>query len=316
VFWRSAKAKKMCFDVYVRRSIMFRGKLLIVVAFVAALLISANAQAVSISTSYGLMGADIELNNDSARGPNVPRGTTTSIEIRDYAGTRMKLGYIRFDLSYVTPAPGYDLTNYLNNATLSLEMYSDGKGMPKGRWIGIYGVANSGDRTGTEAWPEATTTYGGGVYDSPAEGTVMTPAPGMVTTAPVGYYAINETLQRLGEIWILKDAAHTPYGIYTSTPTEVVQDDPGTLLTSGGSLNLDEFLKADNNQLVTFAIFYEASSSSSGVDWFLTTKEGVAASSLRMAPTLNLPNAVIPEPATIALLGLGGLSLLRIRRKR
>ncbi len=40
-----AKTKKMYFDVYVRRSIMFKGRLLIVVAFVAVLLISANAQA-------------------------------------------------------------------------------------------------------------------------------------------------------------------------------------------------------------------------------------------------------------------------------
>jgi len=299
----------MYFDVYVRRSIMFKGRLLLI--FVAVLLISANAHAaMSITTASGTLGADTFLTNDSASGPNRPHGTEGMFEVRNSANSRIKIGYIRFDLSNVT---GGDLTG----ATLKLDMYSDGKGMPKGRWVGIYGLANSGDRTGVEAWPEASTTYGGGTYN----GDPMTAAPGMVwvsATAPApGFCAFNESLQYLGEIWGIK-TVNKAYETWTSSPTPelhpLTAGETGMLLPQYGSLNLDAFLAADTNKLVTFVIWYELSNSSSGLDWWFTAKEGATADP-RFAPTLILPNAT-PEPATIALLGLGGLSLLRIRRKR
>jgi hypothetical protein len=322
----------MYFDVYVRRSMMFKGRLLFIVAFVAVMLISANAQgAWSIPTSY-LNGADTYLTNSSqnaANGPNAPHGTENTLyRIFTLAGARVHIGYVRFDLTNVTPAEGQTWATIMDGATLSVEsVCNDGKNRSN-RWTGVYGLTMT---TAAANWPEATTTYGGGVYDVPAEGTVMTKAPGMVWTdsthpAP-GFYELgssNDQILRLGEILLVKAGATGFPTICTSSPTEVSVQQTGTAFPVAGSLNLAPFLssliKEDplTNRYVTLAIICEVARSSS--DWYITTKEGVGNVTVggyigTMAPTLNLPNA-IPEPATIALLGLGGLSLLRIRRKR
>jgi hypothetical protein len=336
--------RKMYFDVYVRRSMMFKGRLLIVVAFVAVMLISANAQAyvllpgggMNLTTADGT-GADMSVRNHNPStkgGPNQPNGTAVSFEVRNYANTRIFIGYMRFDLTNIVPDVGHTVADYLNGATLSLETFGDAKGGPLcTRWAGIYGLKDGTVATssvGGEDWPEATTTFGGGNYWVGGVYTAMLAAPGIVTAAPPGFYAFTDpTLNRLGEIYMVKQPKEIqPAGaaiIVTSNHDPVVQTITGAGITipylQAGNLDLDAFLTADTNKLVTLVITYEMSSASSGIDWYITSKEGVGVSIWgatqlgTLAPTLNLPNA-IPEPATIALLGLGGLSLLRIRRKR
>ena len=309
---------------------MFKGRLLLIfVAFVAVMLMSANAQAAwSIPTSY-LNGADTYLTNSSqgvAYGPNAPHGTENVMSrIFMLAGARVHIGYIRFDLTNVTPAEGHTWADIMQGATLSVEsVCNDGKNRSQ-RWTGVYGLTLTATG-GVADWPEATTTYGGGTY----QGNPMTKAPGMVWTdsthpAP-GYYELNpsnDQMVRLGEILLRKEGAAGNAVICTSSPIEQSIQQTGTAFAVAGSLNLAPYLstmvtETGTNRYVTFAIICEVAKSNS--DWYLTTKEGVGNVTVggyigTMAPTLNLPNA-IPEPATIALLGLGGLSLLRIRRKR
>jgi hypothetical protein len=310
---------------------MFKGRLLlIVVAFVAVMLISANAQAVGVSipTSLG-NGADTYLTNSANSGPNVPHGTETTLNrLFLLSGARVAIGYVRFDLTDIEPGPGHTWADIFDGATLSVESISNGSNRAQ-RWTGVYGLTLTATG-GVADWPEATTTYGGGVYDSPAEGTVMTKAPGMVwvdATHPApGFYELNpgnDQLVRLGEILLNKTGASGTAIIITSSPTEQSVVQTGTGFAVAGSLNLAPFLSSmvtelGTNRYVTLAIICEVAKSNA--DYYITSQEGVGVSTGiggyigTMAPTLNLPN--VPEPATIALLGLGGLSLLRIRRKR
>jgi hypothetical protein len=112
-------------------------------------------------------------------------------------------------------------------------------------------------------------------------------APGMLP-ATLGNYALDTTkVTLLGTIT-------TP-----AVPSPAVY--PVTFSSNPTDLPLTNFLSADTNKLVTF-IFIG------------TNNEGEIASKEHetfMAPTLTL----VPEPATLALLGLGSVVLLRGRRK-
>ncbi len=67
----------------------------------------------------------------------------------------------------------------MNGATLSVESVSRRVDIYGLRWTGVYGLA---DHYATANWPEATTTYGGGVYDGyGTEGQPMMAAPGLWT---------------------------------------------------------------------------------------------------------------------------------------
>jgi fibronectin-binding autotransporter adhesin len=109
--------------------------------------------AVTIGTTNGL-GADTYLGNDSNEpGPGVIRGTNAGFAHRVFAGTRMKILYIRFD-------KGTNLINYAGS-TIGINFTSANRT----RTCTVYGLK---DGDPGEAWPE--------------NGTCYTNAPGVIYT--------------------------------------------------------------------------------------------------------------------------------------
>lgn len=141
----------------------------------------------------------------------------------------------------------------------------------------IYGLNDGGD----DGWNEMSITYN--------------TAPGMLPTDPQanGTYIVDtDKLTLLGTLVVPN----------TSVPF---------LVTSNTvNLNLDSFLAADTNGLVTLVMI----ATGSDRQYYVAAKEGLAANPTWSAPTLILPNAV-PEPATLMLLGAASM-LLSVRRKR
>jgi len=86
---------------------------------------------------------------------------------------------------------------------------------------------------------------------------------------------------------------------------------PVLVTSSTASLNLDSFLAADRNKLVTFVLI------PTGGDrqFYVAAKEGLASNPTWSAPTLILPNAV-PEPASLMLLAVGSLASRFRKQKR
>jgi hypothetical protein len=160
---------------------------------VAALLIAAgSASAISVSTADG-RGADTYVSNDTQSGdygPDSLHGADDSIRIRYLADTRVKIGYIRFDIE--------GLAGDMTGATLSMEATYVKSG---GRVANVYGLT---DET-LDSWDEATICYNN--------------APGMLPPTPTaGNYTIDPSkLTLLGTIT-------------TPTTLTVVTSDPGVLV--------------------------------------------------------------------------------------
>jgi hypothetical protein len=146
-----------------------------------------------ITTAIG-NGADTYLSNDGQSGnygPNSIHGMDGGIEIRNYANTRLKIAYLRFDIS--------DITEDMTGTKLSLNVTSS----TRGRTLGVYGLKDS---AGLDNWNEATTSY------NTAPGFIPNPP------TPLNSYAIDANiLTRLAGLPV-----ETTPGWYNSEPNALM----------------------------------------------------------------------------------------------
>lgn len=248
-------------------------KKICVVCLVFIMAASAAQAMVNISTADG-SGADAYVANDSNMSSTSTSGNaSTTLQFR-YNG-----GGSRFRATYLR----FDLSGAdgatMDGATLSFDFtYIKSS---TGRLLHVYGLVDES----LDLWTEGSLNY----QNAPG---MLQPASGWNT----GDYLLDDTkLVLLGTIT-------TPGTNEFPSPAYPV---PFTSNTDTLGEDFFDFLKSDTNNLVTLVIFGQAGTSSVNCEDTIASKEHATF----MAPTLNL----IPEPATLSLLALGGLLL---RKKR
>jgi hypothetical protein len=243
---------------------------------VAALLAVSSAFAGPVITTATGNGADVSIQNDS-------QNMGTSAVVFNGAGADFR----RFDM---TRAKGvllrFDistLTGDLNDAMLSFDYNHN-----RDRNLLVIGLTDES----LDNWDEATTAYnnapgilqpvdGGNAYDS-------------------GLFSLdNSKITLLGQTPILDTRNFPPLApngraLHSTDPMVVP---------------LGTFLSSDTNGLVTFLLFHAVTDNNATGN--ITTKESTTGF---RAPTLS--TIAIPEPSALALLGIGGLALVGLRRKR
>ncbi len=166
------------------------------------------------------------------------------------------------------------VTGDLSGATITI----NGENVNRNRPLAIYGLNDGATGGQGENWDESTLLYSDAAgFDPAADGQFA--------------FSSDMTASRI---------ARTAGSAVGPNITEL-------------SVDLDNFLAADTDGLVTFAVILEEVVNGSE-DFFFYTKEsldGNTGAPLGLEPVLTLPN--IPEPASAALLGLGGLAMLRRR---
>ena len=95
----------------------------------------------------------------------------------------------------------------------------------------------------------------------------------------------------------------------TTGLTEFVDNGTGEITLSGSTLVAFLNSRVDANGLVTFLLPVEASTQG----WGIASKENANVS---LRPTLDLTFTAVPEPGSLAVLGLGALVLTSVRRRR
>jgi hypothetical protein len=178
--------------------------------FVAMLLcVAFSVQAQEITTAVG-NGADTYLSNDSqvregydftADGTH---GGEPTIKMRNLEGTRLKLGYVRFDISQLSGAQ--DISLALNVVWF--------KGVNS--TFHIYALVNES----LDNWDEMTISYN--------------TAPGFVPTTqgiPIGYYDITEDLVKVAEMAYPDDSLGYIYSTPSAKMDSVINSDTNGLVT-------------------------------------------------------------------------------------
>ncbi len=239
--------------------------------------LTAVSQALLISTRDG-NGADGWISNDaqsSSYYSNTVHNTTGMQARYNGGGSRFRSTFIRFDISSVTDPFGADTVMRLG------QTFTEGGA----KTMHVYGLV---DGDAGEMWDPATL-----CYDN---------APGFVTPTQgnnLGWYAIDSRLVLLGTFVIPAAPAGTSSSGATLTP-------PRPIWTNATTLPLANFLNADTNGVVTLVLINEAGTSSNNSENRFASEEDAA---VWAAPTL------VPEPASLALLGLGSIFTLRRRHR-
>ncbi|MCA9238129.1 MAG: PEP-CTERM sorting domain-containing protein [Planctomycetales bacterium] len=204
----------------------------------------------------------------------------------DEDGTTNDLVFLRFDTSSLTGAAG---------SALNLTWYrSDGS---TGKTLSLWGI-NDGSADDV-AWDEAAITYD----TAPA----MAPD-GMDVMTEVGLAHTDDDIHDLKSASLTLLVADQAYG-------PQVEGD----LYSFSSAALDTFLNADTNGIVTFLITRNTNTSSNQARF--TAKEATAFNSGASVPQggagayLSGVTTGVPEPGSIALIGLAAAALV-VRRRR
>ena len=256
--------------------------------FLAATALNAPAAVVTLTTADG-DGAD-SMVSQFEDNPNADQDVNYGAAGRLWARTvsakgRFQAIFVRFDIS------GYVSGSFTGTPTLGLTKYRD---EDTGTDLIVYGL-----NEGVDTWIEGD----GGTDDSPAGELTYDNAPGIAQDATYGDNDVD-----LGEV------------------TELVSDAEGFQLTGdeGQEITVSDsdfltFLNADTDGLVTFII--ARTDDNNGID-DIATKETTSLDSGTSillgsgAPSLTFDGQPIPEPGTLALLGLGGLAGAIRRRRR
>ena len=250
--------------------------LLVGAFFAAAAGAAGSATAAVVVTTASGAGADTYLSNDAqnaGQGPDGTHGTESTLLIRNFVDTRMKMAYVRFDLN--------NAIGDRSGSILSFQILSTAN---RDRTFQVWGLT---DNATDDAWNESTTSY------NTAPGVIPNPP------TPIAQVDIDESkMTLLGTVGMIGSGA------------QVLRSDNGE---PDSMLNLDSFLAADTNGLVTFLIIN--STSDSNASYSIASKENTTPDVV--LPTLELPNAVpVPEPAAVSSLGLAALVLLWRRGRR
>lgn len=217
----------------------------------------AACHAASIPTSLG-NGADTYLINDTGPNTGVAQGAATFMELRQLDTVRLRIPYIRFDIS--------NFSGSFAGATITI----NGETVNRNRPLAFYGVNDGATGGQGENWDEGTLLY------SDAAG---------FAAAADGQFAFSSDMSAMA----LASTAGSAVGPNTTAP----------------STDLEAFLAADTDGLVTFAVILEPTVNGSE-DFFFSTKEGGTG----LEAVLNL----VPEPSSIALWSLACLLFAGRRR--
>ena len=180
---------------------------LVIVAMLLSIAVGVHGQ--EITTAVG-NGADTYLTNDSQEREGYDftadgtHGGEPTLKMRNLEGVRMKLGYVRFDISQL---------NGVNDVRLALNVVWF-KGVSS--TLHIYALVNES----LDDWDEMTTSYN--------------TAPGFVPTTqgiPIGYYDITEDLIKVAEMEYPDDSLGYIYSTPSAAMNDFINNDTNDLVT-------------------------------------------------------------------------------------